>query len=115
MIQLFALLPAAAVLGVAVLYGTGALIKTAQLRDADLSVQETLPLVPIEQLLALGIGTVTSSGLIVAFWVLFIGGLTLITHRRRRQGKFSDPGTLVTVSRRTYMLLLGAFLVSWIT
>lgn len=48
------LLPGFAALGLGVLYAAGAVIKTGQLQDAELVVRDTLPLVPLEQILALG-------------------------------------------------------------
>jgi hypothetical protein len=72
----FVVVPGFAALGLAVLYGTGAVIKSGQLRGADQNVRDTLPLVPLEQVLALGIGTVITSliwvtllTLVLYFWV----------------------------------------------
>jgi hypothetical protein len=72
----FVVVPGFAALGLAVLYGTGAVIKAGQLRGAHQNVRDTLPLVPLEQILALGIGTVITSLLWVTvltfavyFWV----------------------------------------------
>jgi hypothetical protein len=55
------LLPGLAALGAGVLYAAGAVVKSGQLRDAGLNVRDTLPLVPLQQLLALGIGVVVTS------------------------------------------------------
>jgi hypothetical protein len=57
----FVVVPGFAAIGLALLYGTGAVIKSGQLRGADQNVRDTLPLVPLEQVLALGIGTVITS------------------------------------------------------
>ena len=59
-------IPAVAALGIALLYAVGAIIKSGQLRGAGLNVRDTLPLVPLPQLLALGIGTLVTSILFFA-------------------------------------------------
>lgn len=64
----FLVVPALLTLGLGLLYGAGALIKSGQLRAAGLSVQDTLPLVPLEQILALGIGTLVTS----LIWVVIL-------------------------------------------
>lgn len=62
------MLPGMAAAGLGALYATGALVKAGQLRAEDLPLRDTLPLVPLEQILATGIGTVVSSVLIVAIY-----------------------------------------------
>ena len=69
--DLFATLPGLVAIGVGLLYGTGAVIKSGQLRTADLNVRDTLPLIPLEQLLAVGIGTIVTS-LVWVFVFAFI-------------------------------------------
>jgi hypothetical protein len=75
-------LPGLAALLLGLLYGVGALIKTAQLRQADVSVLDALPLVPLEQVLGLGIGTVTTSLLLLVAWALLVGTYLFITRQR---------------------------------
>ncbi len=59
-----AVAPVVVAFGLAGLYAVGALLKTTQLRGADLSVQDTLTLVPLPQILATGIGTVATAAVI---------------------------------------------------
>lgn len=63
------------VLGVGLLYGAGSVIKLGQLNDAGLDGPYVLPLVPIQQLLLLGISEILPwvvFGLVVAAGVLFL-------------------------------------------
>jgi hypothetical protein len=61
------MIPGVAAVILGLLYTTGALLKTAQLRGAGVSVTDALPLVPLQQLLSLGIGT-----LVHTFWTALI-------------------------------------------
>lgn len=65
------MVPLATALGIAVLYGAGAIVKAGQLRGEGFAIRDNVPLVPLEQLLALGIGIVVSSLL----WLLGIAVL----------------------------------------
>jgi hypothetical protein len=53
----------------ALLYAVGAFLKTSELHGAGISVRDALPLVPIPQLLARGIGATTSA---FPFWLLLV-------------------------------------------
>jgi hypothetical protein len=66
--DLLVVVPGLAAVGLGLLYGTGAVIKSGQLRGSDLSVRDTLPLIPLEQILAVGIGTLVTSLLVVALF-----------------------------------------------
>lgn len=73
---------------VGLLYAVGALIKTTQLEGADLSVGDTLPLVPIQQLLNIGIGAAVKAGVLVP--MLLLAGLAFrqveaISEKRLRE------------------------------
>lgn len=105
-LQLIALLPGLAVAGLALLYATGALIKTSQLRDAGVSVQDALPLVPIEQLLALGIGTMMSSLAIVVGWTATIALFVYFARRRARRGTTKEPPQIVVSPAQLHVLRL---------
>ena len=65
------MVPGFAALGLGLLYATGAVIKAGQLRGEGLNVRDTLPLVPLEQILALGIGTLVTS----LIWVVVFAAL----------------------------------------
>lgn len=51
------------------LYVAGALVKTAQLKGADVAVRDVLPSVPLQQILGLGIGVGVQALPVVAVWV----------------------------------------------
>lgn len=76
------LLPSLVAVSLGLLYATGAIIKSGQLRDAQVNVRDTLPLVPLEQLLALGIGALAASPTAVLVWV----GLFLLYFGMLRPG-----------------------------
>jgi hypothetical protein len=89
--QMVVFVPGIAALGLALLYATGALIKTAQLRESGIRVEDGLPLVPIEQLLAMGIGTVTSAFLLLAAWGLAIAMLINLALKNRQKTPAERP------------------------
>jgi hypothetical protein len=84
--DLFVLLPSLVAVSLGLLYATGAIIKSGQLHDAQVNIRDTLPLVPLEQLLALGIGALAASPTAVLVWVgvflLYFGMLRPSAPRR---------------------------------
>ena len=82
------MIPVATAVAVGVLYTLGALYKAAQLHGAGLSVDDTLPLVPLQQLLTRGIAVVYDSAVPIAVYgLLFIGaGIVLERVHRRAEG-----------------------------
>jgi hypothetical protein len=80
--------------GLAALYVIGALTRTTQLMGADVTVRDTLPLVPLQQLLAVGIGAVVQSATylpVVALFGLFALVSTARERRRLAEGDGEDP------------------------
>ena len=68
-----AAIPGVFALGIAYLYFFGAVEKWVQLREADVDPPSLMPLVPIEQLLAGGIGQLTMTALVLAIgWLAFL-------------------------------------------
>jgi hypothetical protein len=65
--RLMVLVPGVVALGLALLYSVGALLKTFELLDAGIDVTEALPLVPLEQVLARGIGTAAIAVIVASF------------------------------------------------
>jgi hypothetical protein len=63
--------------------------------------------VPIEQLLAIGIGTLMTSLGIVLGWVALVAGFSYFAHRRKVRGKAKEPDRLVIANRRLYLLVKG--------
>jgi hypothetical protein len=64
--------PAAAALGLVVLYACGVLLEATRLHGAHVNVRDTLPLIPLPSLLTLGIGVMTTAiGFLAAFAVFF--------------------------------------------
>ena len=59
-------------MGLGLLYSAGAIVKSGQLRSAHVSVRDTLPLVPLEQILALGIGIIVTSIVTVFVFALVL-------------------------------------------
>jgi hypothetical protein len=59
--EVLVVVPGFAAFALGLLYGAGAVIKSGQLRGEDLNTRDTLPLVPLEQILAPGIGTIVTS------------------------------------------------------
>jgi hypothetical protein len=114
------LLPGFAALGLGVLYAAGAVIKTGQLQDAELVVRDTLPLVPLEQILALGIGAIASSTLAVGSLV-FLAGFYLWATREQESSSIlipkKRPASRVKLTSRQkwvvrgFGLLVGALIV----
>jgi hypothetical protein len=81
-----ALLPGLAAIGLALLYGVGAILVVAQLIGAHLTVG-TLVLVPLEQILARGIGTVVVSSVVVP--LLAVTAWSAVTAERRTERSIS--------------------------
>lgn len=99
------MVPLATALGIAVLYGAGAIVKAGQLRGEGFAIRDTLPLVPLEQLLALGIGIVVSSLL----WLLGIA--VLFSVYLRFTWLWEPPKQRITVGRRVKQ---GINIVPWV-
>jgi hypothetical protein len=74
--------------GLAGLYALGALTRTTQLMGAHVTVRDTLPIVPLQQLLATGIGTVISS--LVNVPIVLFTGLFLALSSATRRGTTED-------------------------
>jgi hypothetical protein len=79
----FALAPAVVAAGVAGLYIIGALLLSAQLVGAHVSVTDTLRLIPLEQVLARGVGTVVLASVALPAYVLVL----ILGIRRERHMK----------------------------
>lgn len=70
------LLAGSAALFLGVIYAFGAIIKAGELRGADQRVGDTLPLVPLEQLLVLGINSILPLGAVAIVLLLILMALT---------------------------------------
>jgi hypothetical protein len=68
---------------VGLLYAVGALLSAAKFRAAGLSIRDTLPLLPLETILATGIGTLIASALLVCAWIGLGIGVGLAARRLR--------------------------------
>lgn len=134
---MFSLLPIAVASAVGALYTVGAVLTTAQLRTADLAVRDTLPLVPLPQLLGRGMSVFLKSFAgIVVIAVVFAAALffseqveqeLLAATRRRWPGArrrvkltlvagvaailalLSEPAIAVGVAGCSFVLLLWVF------
>ncbi len=80
-------LPGIAALGLALLYAIGATIVTADLIGAGLSVGATLALIPLEQILARGVGTALLVSVVVPALVVALVMLALLEKRGRRRAE----------------------------
>jgi MFS family permease len=89
--MMLAVVPLVTALGLASLYGVGALQKVGQLHDAELRAQDALPLVPLPQLLALGIGSALFAAALAPFALVF--GALIHRHERRQTGNGREPGS----------------------
>lgn len=98
-------IPGVAALGLGLLYAAGAIIKSGQLRDADLSVRDTLPLIPLEQILAVGIGTLVTSLL----WVLLFALALLVFVGTSTTGP--KPPVLLSLKSRKAILSWKSFVI----
>jgi hypothetical protein len=78
-------LPALAGIVLGLLYAIGALVRTADLRGAGMSVRDTITLVPIEQHLARGISVALSPETLLTVAVIVVLGLVLHWVLRREQ------------------------------
>lgn len=77
--RLIVAIPAIAVLGLAMLYAVGALLKAAQLEGAGLSISDTLSLLPLETILGAGIGVVIRSAvLLIGIALVVLCGVVLM-------------------------------------
>jgi ABC-type multidrug transport system fused ATPase/permease subunit len=88
--RIVALLPAMAAMGLAGLYGLGGLLWAAELSGADLDVGRTLPLVPLEQVLARGIGVALMAVALSPLVLLFALGMGWLDRRRDREIEVRD-------------------------
>ncbi|MDA0179947.1 hypothetical protein OJ997_06550 [Solirubrobacter phytolaccae] len=95
MFEFIALIPAFAALSVGGMYVFGAGLKTAQLAAAGLTVSDTLPLIPLEQLLAAGIQAGLRALIVVAILATVAVAVGAFWTRRTRQleGFWLPPGT----------------------
>ncbi len=83
------LLPGVAAFGLAVLYTLGAVLLSGELRGADLRISDALPLIPLEQVLARGIGTAVVVGLATPLFVLVFLAVEGLSRRARAQPRAS--------------------------
>jgi hypothetical protein len=90
-------LPALAAIVLGLLYAIGALVRTAELRGAGMTVRDTITLVPIEQHLARGIAVALSPETLLAVAGIVVLGLVFYWALRREQRD---------VSRRTSTRIL---------
>lgn len=115
-----AAIPAGVAVGLAVLYSTGAFLKAGQLIGADVRVRDTLPLVPLEQILALGIGAVVTSLLWVTLFTGLMWGWMLLSDERGKQATSSPAPESVPRNkqrmalRRAYWIGYWWLLVPWV-
>jgi ABC-type multidrug transport system fused ATPase/permease subunit len=89
--------PGLVALGLGVLYASGALVKSAQLIGEGANVRDILPLVPLEGILAVGIGTVVTSLLVLVTWTGIVAFYIWATRRQTKP---------ITVPPETYRRLM---------
>ena len=87
--RLLSAIPVAVAVLVGLLYAVGALLSAAKFRGAGLEIQDTVPLLPLETILATGIGTLLASVLLVAVWA-GLGVAVAVALRRLHQREHSD-------------------------
>src|SRR2546430_13066489 len=91
----------AAVLGLGVLYASGALLEATRLHGAHVQVRDTLPLIPLPSLLSLGIGVVIGA---LAWTVAFGAAVRLLMWVGAPDSERSDG----LADQRTLLILLPA-------
>lgn len=103
---MLAWIPGIAALAVAALYSVGALLTAAGLRGAGLSVRDTLPLVPLEKILARGISTLIGSVLLLAALVL-LGVLIVSAVSALRRREWSLTAGRIGTAAGMVVLVVG--------
>jgi hypothetical protein len=110
----FVVVPAVLTASVGLLYGAGAIIKSGQLRGAGLDVRDTITLVPLEQILALGIGTIVTSLIWVAIFASYLVIFLAVGPPKRSRPTSGTPRRKGRIFRRlTWGLLAFALILAF--
>jgi hypothetical protein len=98
--RILAAIPIVVAVVVGLLYAVGALLSAAKFRGAGLEIQDTVPLLPLETILATGIGTLMASVLLVAAWAGLGVAVFLVLPRLQRQegSDFARVGLIAGLS-----------------
>jgi hypothetical protein len=100
-------LPALAGIVLGLLYTIGALVSTAELRGAGMTVGDTITLVPIEEHLGRGIAVVLSPATFLIVGVAAVGGLLVAYLRARPPREIWEPPLWLSIVLIACVLLLA--------
>jgi hypothetical protein len=108
-------LPALAGIVLGLLYTIGALVRTAELRRAGMTVRDTITLVPIEEHLARGIAVVLSPATLLIVGVAAAGGLLFAYIRATRPPRETkEPPLWLLIALIACAVLVGIVLVPFL-